>query len=147
MLDDLGLLPALLWHFQRYTEQTEVVVNFKHSGISNIMPQDTCTAAYRIVQEALNNVARHAGTREAWVRVWTARNRLCLSIEDRGTGFDSTRVVVGAGIQGMRERATYVGGNFELASSPGVGTRLTAELPLPNKSKRTKHNKRKQKES
>lgn len=144
MLDDLGLLPALLWHFDRYTEQTEVAVNFRHSGLREDIPTEVSTAAYRIVQEALNNVARYAETKEVSVTVWASHSALCLKIEDKGIGFDTAQVGVGAGIQGMRERAFFLGGSIELDSLPGHGTRVFAEFPLTNNSKATD---RKQKRS
>src|SRR5207253_4700538 len=65
MLDDLGLLPALRWHCERYTAQTGVRVSLEHAGLEQRFPADVETAAYRIVQEALTNVARHAGDRKS----------------------------------------------------------------------------------
>ncbi len=85
MLDDLGLLPALKWLFDRYTAQTQIRVNFKHTGIeSRRFPPEVETALYRLAQEALTNVARHAGVREAAVRVWATPEALGVQIEDRG---------------------------------------------------------------
>ena len=69
MLDDLGLLPTLLWHIEHYTAQTHVKVNFKHSGLEKQrFAPEVETAAYRVVQEALTNVARHANVHEATVK-------------------------------------------------------------------------------
>lgn len=133
MLDDLGLLPALLWHFERYTAKTRVRVNFKHTGINGRYSPQIETAIYRIVQEALTNVARYAGVNEVKVRLWALPDQIGLLIEDHGVGLD-TDAVSGArsygGVIGMQERAALLGGTLTLESTPGSGTRVTAELPL-----------------
>jgi PAS domain S-box-containing protein len=134
MLDDLGLLPTLLWHFERYTARTGVRVAFKHAGVEGLrFPSAIETAAYRIVQEALTNVARHAAVSEVAVRIWADDITLSLRIEDRGVGFDvvaaSTTATTG-GLSGMEERAVLAGGSLELESAAGQGTRIEVELPL-----------------
>jgi PAS domain S-box-containing protein len=131
MLDDLGLLPALLWLFERYTAQTSVRVAFEHRLPPGRSPADVETAAFRIVQEALTNVARHAGVKEAVVRLWQDAGVLGIQVEDQGGGFDPA-LPIGptGGLSGMRERASLLGGRLEVESVPGLGTRLTAELPL-----------------
>jgi len=132
MLDDLGLVPALVWHFERYTEQTGIEVVFEHRGLTERFPAEVETAAYRIVQEALTNVARHADVRLARVRLWMDRDTLHLRIDDQGNGFDP-RGAPGrgpsSGLSGMKERAVLLGGTLTIDSSPGAGTRLAVELP------------------
>ncbi len=134
MLDDLGLLPALLWHLERYASQTGVRVDFSHSGIEGQRFSPSVeTAAYRIIQEALTNVARYARAREAQVRVWRAPDGLHLEINDQGVGFEPEAVLGGnhsTGLRGMSERAGLLGGQFNVQSLPGTGTRLTAVLPV-----------------
>jgi len=133
MLDDLGLLPALLWLFGRYSSQTNVHVVFEHSGLNRRYAPDVETAAYRIVQEALTNVARHAGGSEVTVRAWADTATLRVQVTDQGSGFDPGTVLAGretSGLAGMRERAVLLGGQFSLESAPGGGTRLSAEFPL-----------------
>jgi signal transduction histidine kinase len=134
MLDDLGLLPALLWHIEHYTAQTHVRVNFKHSGLEKRrFGPEVETAAYRLVQEALTNIARHANVDEATVRLSTHQRTLVIEIEDRGKGFDEESVLSTretSGLAGMRERAVLLDGSFTIKSQPGAGTRLTAELSL-----------------
>lgn len=133
MLDDLGLLPALLWHFERYSAQTRIRVHFEHRGLDGRFPSGLETAVYRIVQEALTNVARHAGVHEVTVRLWCDPERLGLQIEDFGHGFDADwKLLAGtsSGLSGMQERAVLLGGCLAVESAPGRGTRVTAELPL-----------------
>jgi PAS domain S-box-containing protein len=133
LLDDLGLLPALLWHFRRYTPQTGVRVLFEHSGLKGRLAAEVETAAYRIVQEALTNVARHAGVAEAVVVVEVRDHLLRIAVEDAGPGFDLAAVRAagrGNGLSGMQERVALLGGQWLLQSTPGEGTRLSAELPL-----------------
>jgi PAS domain S-box-containing protein len=132
MLDDLGLLSALLWHFERYTHVTGVRVHVEHSGIDRRFDPELETGAYRITQEALTNVARHAGARDATVRIWADEHVLRLEVTDRGAGFDRIAADLrqSSGLTGMRERVALLGGRVMIESSPGSGTRVFAELPL-----------------
>ena len=133
MLDDLGLLPALLWHLERFTAQTHVRVTFKHTLPEQRFAPEIETVAYRVVQEALTNVARHAGVNEASVWLWATQDMLGLQVKDRGTGFDPEAQLAdgrGSGLSGMRERVALLGGQLTIESSPGAGACLTAELPL-----------------
>jgi PAS domain S-box-containing protein len=134
MLDDLGLLPTLLWHFERYTNQTNVRVTFKHTGMKgNRFTPEVETAAYRIIQEALTNVARHAEVDQVVVRIWTDRDTLNLQIADQGVGFDfHSTLYAGSsnGLTSMLERAALLGGHLTIESAPSAGTHITVELPL-----------------
>jgi PAS domain S-box-containing protein len=133
MLDDLGLLPTLAWHFGRYTRQTKVQVDFKYIGLEKRVAPEIETAAYRIVQEALTNVARHADVSEVSVRLWLDQDALRVQIEDEGVGFDSEAALaagITGGLSGMQERATLLGGELRIESTPGAGTFLLAEFPL-----------------
>jgi PAS domain S-box-containing protein len=134
MLDDLGLLPALLWYFERFSTMTGVNVAFTHAALEQRFTPEIETAVYRIVQEALTNVARHAGVREVAVSVAAKDNVLSVKVEDRGRGFDPDAIMRGtasSGLIGMRERARLLNGRFVVHSGPdGTGTRLTAEVPL-----------------
>ena len=132
-LDQLGLLPALLGLFERYTEQTRVEVDFKHGGLERRFDAFVETTAYRVVQEALTNVARHAGVAAVAVRVWATEDTLCAQIEDRGRGFDLAAALAdprSGGLAGMRERVGLLGGTVTIESRPGEGTHVMAELPL-----------------
>jgi PAS domain S-box-containing protein len=139
MLDDLGLLPALLWLFERYSAQTNVQVDCKHVGLEGRrFGAAVETAAFRIVQEALTNVARHARVPSAIVRLWADPNRLGVQIEDSGIGFDPQATpAASSGLPGMRERASALGGQLTIDSAPGSGTRILAEWPLNPKGKET----------
>lgn len=134
MLDDLGLLPALLWLFERYTTQTQVEVDFRHHGLEDRrFPADLETAAYRIIQEALTNVARHAGVDTVAVRLRANPRVLYLQVEDRGRGFEPAEALSSQtrnGLTGMFERAALAGGQLTVESTPGQGTLLSAELPM-----------------
>jgi PAS domain S-box-containing protein len=132
MLDDLGLLPALWWLVERHAAKTGLRVEFEHAGLERRLPPGVETAAYRIAQEALTNVVRHARTREARLRVWLDGGLLRVQVEDRGAGFDYEEALAACasnGLSGMHERAGLLGGRLTVETSPGAGTRLTAELP------------------
>jgi signal transduction histidine kinase len=137
MLDDMGLLPALLWHVERYGAQTQVRASLEHRGLDGRLPPEVETAAYRIVQEALSNVARHASVGKCAVRVWLEEGVLHLRVEDDGRGFD-TRPGIGrnpsTGLSGMKERASLLGGSLTVESSPDRGTRVAAEIPVGRRS-------------
>jgi signal transduction histidine kinase len=136
MLDDLGLLPTLLWHFEKYTAQTGVQVSFKHTGLERRrFASNVETAVYRIAQEGLTNVARHAGVSEVEVEIRADQNTLGLQIKDRGVGFDVGAALAGGvsgGLSGMWERAVTLGGQLVVESVPGSGTLLMTRLPLDN---------------
>jgi signal transduction histidine kinase len=134
MLDDLGLLTALEWHFKRYFKQTGIRVQFKHTPLPERLNSQLETAVFRIVQEALTNVARHAGVKEATVRLWKNEERVGVQVEDHGAGFDPGPALPrtpSTGVSGMKERTELLGGDFTLDSTPGQGTCITVELPLP----------------
>jgi PAS domain S-box-containing protein len=133
MLDDLGLLPTLIWHFERYTAQTGIQIDFQHGRVNRRFDPKVETAMYRIVQEALTNVARHAGVQEAAVRVWADSGTLNVEIADEGRGFNIESTLAArhsTGLSSMRERAALLGGRWMLQSAPGRGTRVTAEIPI-----------------
>lgn len=133
-LDHLGLMAALLRHFRHYTSQTQVNVDFRQDGLEGRrFSPELETAAFRIVQEALTNIARHSAAEEAVIRIWADKNRLSIQIEDDGKGFEPEAAFAAHqsnGLAGMRERVLLTGGNFNINSHPGIGTRLTAEWNL-----------------
>jgi signal transduction histidine kinase len=134
LLDDLGLLPSLLWYLDRYSSQTNVKAILKHSGLENRrFTPEIETAAYRIIQEALTNVARHARVSETWVTLWYDQDILGIQVEDEGQGFDPDEVRVtgnSSGILGMQERALLLKGKLTIESAQGKGTRILAEIPV-----------------
>lgn len=127
---DTGLVPALRWHLERFRAQSGINVAMHTTAVPRLRTEVE-TAAYRIVQEALTNVARHAGARRATVSVRIEGERLSVEIADDGRGFDPDGECEGMGLESMRQRAALVGGRLRIASSaPGSGTLVAAELPL-----------------
>jgi signal transduction histidine kinase len=135
-LDHLGLMAALLRHFRHYTSQTQIPVDFRQDGLEGRrFAPELETAAFRLVQEALTNIARHSESEDAIIRIWAKKNHLKIEIEDNGKGFETKKVLSehqSNGLAGMRERVLLTGGNFEIDSRTGLGTRLTAEWNLRN---------------
>jgi PAS domain S-box-containing protein len=131
MLDDLGLLAALLWLVDRYERQTEIRVDFKHSIDREVEP-DVATAAFRIIQEALTNVARHSGAEETVLLASVAGAMLIVSIRDNGKGFNVATDVSydSSGLSGMQERVELLRGELVIQSEPGHGTVVTASIPI-----------------
>lgn len=133
MLDDLGLVPALLWLLETYSKQTGIKVDFRHERIAGVRFGEAVeTGAFRIVQEALTNVARHAKTQAACVRIVLEGGMLSVSVSDEGEGFDlraQEKARQSTGLVGMRERALALGGGLNLGSEPGQGTTIEAWLP------------------
>jgi signal transduction histidine kinase len=138
MLDDFGLVPALNWHAREMTKRTGLNVVLSADDAADDLPDDHTTCIYRLVQEAVNNCARHANARTVEVEVKREDHRVIFSVRDDGAGFDP-RFVRGLGLLGMEERVRRLGGLLEIDSQPGRGTRITAELPLADLAHRNGH--------
>jgi signal transduction histidine kinase len=131
-LDDLGLPAAIDASLRGMARRHEIKVELSQVGMDERLAPETEIAAYRIVQEALTNVARHAAAAHCRVRLTRLPDLLRLEVEDDGGGFDpdgARPVKQGVGLIGMRERAALLGGSLRILSAPGAGTRLFVELP------------------
>lgn len=128
MLDDFGLVPALEWQARETAKRTGMRVQVA-SELADELPEEHKTCIYRVVQEALNNCARHAQATTAQVTVRGERGKILLSVQDDGSGFDPQRAR-GMGLLGMEERVRHLGGTFEIDSRPGRGTLVEIALPL-----------------
>jgi signal transduction histidine kinase len=141
MLDDLGLAPTLRWLARTVEKRTGVAVELEHVGSEELADPEAETLAFRVVQEALTNVVRHAGVSSARVRVERQLERILLSVEDHGRGFDADAVLEardeerGFGVRAMRDRVQSFDGQFRLRSTPGRTT-LEAEIPLDRERRR-----------
>ncbi len=134
MLDEFGLLPALLYFFDNYTRQTSVEVFFQQNDLEDKrFTPELETAVYRIIQEALTNCARYAKVEEVSVRILMNNETMLVEVEDHGVGFDSaanSEAGYTYGIAGMMERAALIGGKLDVESSLGSGTFVCAHLPI-----------------
>jgi signal transduction histidine kinase len=129
MLDDLGLIPALKWQARESSKTTSMDVTVTAELDSDELPDEYKTCIYRVVQEALHNCARHSHARSVRIRVEQAPDRLLLSIQDDGQGFDALHTK-GLGLLGIQERVTRLGGTCQVHSQLGHGTTLSVELPF-----------------
>jgi signal transduction histidine kinase len=137
MLDDLGLASALRWLTDQHVHRTGLHVEVRSSAVDARFDAAVETACFRVAQEALNNVVRHAGARHVTVELALYEQQLHLRVSDDGSGFDvpaaRRRAAQGAslGLLAMKERATLTGGNIEWRSTPGEGTEVHAWFLLP----------------
>jgi signal transduction histidine kinase len=139
VLDDLGLIPALHSYMKVFTRRTGIHIHFKTFSASRIeqLNNDTRTVFYRVAQEALTNVARHAHASLVEVNFEKLPKAICLKIKDNGKSFQAQRVMhskrnTRLGLIGMRERLEMVGGSLGVESAPGKGTTVRAQIPLAN---------------
>lgn len=133
LLDDLGLRPALEWHVNVFRNQTGIDVELELSLPERRFGADLEIAVFRMVQEALTNVARHSGAGAASVTVTADDAALHVEVSDRGCGFDTAKAFArhdSLGLAGLVERVRGAGGRFEIFSQPSQGTRLHAEFDL-----------------
>ena len=136
VLDDLGLQPALRWLARTLRQQTGLEVALELEANDGALDPDLETLVFRVTQEALNNVVKHAGVAAAEVRLRRRGDRLRLRIADRGDGFDPHSVLgpatgsSGVGLRGIRDRSELFGGKMRVESRPGEGTVVEVDLPF-----------------
>jgi signal transduction histidine kinase len=132
VLDDFGLERAVQWYVEQFGRQHGIVAHFETTGPVGVVPPESTIHVYRIVQEALTNVSRHAGATEAWVRLGGRDGRLFLEIEDRGRGLPAggAHAERGVGLVSMRERAELMGGTFSLRPASPRGTIVSVQVPI-----------------
>jgi signal transduction histidine kinase len=128
MLDDLGLIPALQWQAREVSRTNDLAVQIHAQEVSDDLPDDFKTCVYRLVQEALHNIARHANARSVDVHLTQDAHKLLLEIRDDGQGF-MPELEKGVGLLGMEERVKHLHGSFHVDSRPGEGTSIRVELP------------------
>ncbi len=126
-LEHLGLVPALGILCSEWSTRTEVPVDADLHAVA--LPPERALVVYRLVQEALTNIAKYARAQRVQVRLDAHDGRVRLRIADDGAGFDRATTTQGHGLAGMRFRLQSVGGTFALSSTPGAGTTIEAELP------------------
>lgn len=136
LLDDLGLLPALEWLTSDLTSHFGVTIDMNVVGAVRRFPPETELVLFRIVQESLRNVWKHAGASRAWVTVEFGDDRTALTVRDDGEGFELPERIEDLalsgklGLTGMQERAQLIGAKLTIQSEPGKGTAVTAEVPV-----------------
>lgn len=130
MLDDLGLGPALEWLCREFSRTSGIPADVEIQGSLGQLTEAQKTGLFRVVQESLTNVMRHARARHVTVRLAESGGRLELAVEDDGRGMQSGKVCRGLGLLGMEERIRKLGGVFAVESAPGAGTKIRAEIPL-----------------
>jgi signal transduction histidine kinase len=131
MLDDLGLTAAIQWQAREVSRRTGLSVKVSAEAEEDALPEGMSICLYRIAQEALQNVARHAQAKTVHIELKQNLGRLVLRVQDDGVGFDAANVR-GLGTVGMEERLRQVGGVLRVTSQPGKGTTIVAEVPIPS---------------
>ena len=132
ILDDFGLEKALEWFVEQFGRQHGIDARFESRGPIGVVPPEATIHIYRIVQEALTNVSRHSGAKDARVRLAQRDGRIELEIEDHGRGLPqgSDKVDRGIGLVSMRERAELMRGTFSLRPAPGGGLVVSVRVPI-----------------
>jgi signal transduction histidine kinase len=142
VLDSLGLLPALEWQAQEFQERTGLHLQF-HSNVAELDAFDarTSTAVFRIFQEALTNIARHAQATGCVAEIRKEPQKLSLAVSDNGIGITSDRIVEASsfGVLGMKERALSLGGSLEIENNPAGGTIVKLTVPLQKQKQGNQH--------
>jgi len=129
LLDEAGLESTLDWYIPTVERQTGLVLHCEKSGNSYPVGASDGVQIYRVLQEALNNVSRHSGSKEAWIRLQFQSSALILEVEDHGKGFHPVDGQTGIGLVAMRERAEILGGKLEVLLLAAGGTLLRLQIP------------------
>jgi signal transduction histidine kinase len=135
LLDDLGLIPALHSFMKAFTKRTRIPIQFAAFAEVERLDGEKRTVLYRVAQEALTNVAKHAHAGSVNVSILKLRGDVCMDIHDDGKSFQVERALYAMrikrlGLLGMRERVEMVGGTFSVESAPGQGTTVRAQIPF-----------------
>ncbi len=136
MLDQLGLIPSLRWHIDHHAQRSKLNMQFSTGNIDQRFPVDIEIACFRVVQEALTNIIRHAQATEVIVSLTMEHDALSVEVSDNGIGFDVDTITVepgsarGFGLLSMEERVILLGGTFEISSIVNKGTTIRFRLPL-----------------
>lgn len=139
MLDDLGLVSAIRWYAESRLESQGIKVSFETSGDEQRLPSQMETALFRVVQEAITNIAKHAEADNVVISLEFNHSTISIEVEDDGRGFDIASLSRaadksgGLGLMGMKERIGLLDGTLTLDSEPSRGTRLSIKVPLPEK--------------
>jgi two-component system sensor histidine kinase UhpB len=139
VIDNLGLVPALTWYSREFQERSGIKATLQVEGLSERLSPALETLVYRVVQEALTNILKHAKAENVLILLSCNRDMLRIVVEDDGRGFDVEATLTsypmgraGLGIFGMRERISVFGGTFSIVSALGGGVRITIELASPS---------------
>ncbi|MEI2691628.1 MAG: sensor histidine kinase [Anaerolineae bacterium] len=145
ILDDMGLPAALKWYIQSYQQRRSLPTELIVEGSPYRLPAEYETVLFRITQEALTNIAKHAGATRVVVTLSFTPNELRLSVQDNGRGFDPQQALkrsgrnAGWGLLGMRERASLIGGQVSIDSASGQGARIAVAVPASPEWNRVNH--------
>jgi len=133
-LEHLGLIPALKSFCQQFAEREQIELTFCNNANPAPVRPEIALGLFRIAQEALRNVAKHSGARQARVNLEILARRLTLEVRDDGIGFAATAAARrgGIGLASMRERAALAGGELQIHSRPGAGTTIRVEIKTPS---------------
>jgi signal transduction histidine kinase len=132
IIDELGITAALKWQCSEFQHKAGIPCHFRHSLDEELLDKNTRTELFRVCQEALDNVSRHAGATEVSVQLEETDTFVEMRIEDNGVGFDIARRSEGVGLISIRERAHSIGGELTIDSAPDKGTRLIVRVPKRN---------------
>lgn len=136
LLDDLGLAPTIRWYTDRFTKRLNVNVEVNVDGFEERLPGEIETVIYRVMQEAMTNISRHAEAKNVRVDLEREKSSVMMLVEDDGKGFDVEAVADQEtpegklGLMGMEERVGYLGGSLDIRSTPGKGTTIRVEIPM-----------------
>jgi signal transduction histidine kinase len=130
ILEELGLESTIEWYLTTFQRQSNVAVSYERVGEPVRVDDQTAIHVYRVLQEALANVARHSGATQASVRLHSSDGSIHLEVEDRGRGFSPNGSRRGLGLIAMRERAALLGGTLDVSTIPVGGTRVHLTVPL-----------------
>jgi signal transduction histidine kinase len=131
-LDDLGLFPAIRWHAEQHLTPLGIQVSIDTRALKSRLPPSVETVVFRVMQEAISNISRHANARNVRILLESNGTAMIARIEDDGLGFEPSRPRGGEGwgLVGMRERVNLIGGKVEVSTAPGSGTKIVITIPV-----------------